>query len=104
MVGGSILGVQITVTNFPPLAVGAGVHDGRLWHGSDRNCSPGPRRGLGIHFAPAEATFKSADGNTLAHKISREASTCDNETNILELNQNLFPITFAPPGLYECDK
>lgn len=38
---------------------GAGVHDGRTWHGSGPNTSARPRRGIGLHFVPAEcAAFK----------------------------------------------
>ena len=50
-------------------AGGAGIHNGRLWHGSDQNSSATrPRRGLGIHFVPASARFREPQGHTLAHK------------------------------------
>lgn len=40
-------------------AGGAGIHNGRTWHGSGSNDSPTkPRRGIGIHFVPADAIFK----------------------------------------------
>ena len=40
-------------------AGGAGIHNGRLWHGSGPNRSKSlPRRGLGIHFVPADARFR----------------------------------------------
>ena len=39
-------------------AGGASLHDGRTWHGSGPTASAAaPRRGLGIHFVPACATF-----------------------------------------------
>jgi len=79
-----------TVTVAVPIG-GAGIHDGRLWHGSDRNNSSGPRRGLGIHFAPAQATFNNTQGNTLAHKIARKQSTQVIDT---QLDPDIFPITF----------
>ena len=45
-------------------AGGAGVHNGRTWHGSGKNESPTkPRRGIGIHFVPADATFKEDLGD-----------------------------------------
>mmetsp|Transcript_47772 Transcript_47772/g.109946 ORF Transcript_47772/g.109946 Transcript_47772/m.109946 type:complete len:294 (+) Transcript_47772:99-980(+) len=39
---------------------GAGLHDGRTWHGSGPNHSADqPRRGVGLHYIPAECvTFK----------------------------------------------
>jgi ectoine hydroxylase-related dioxygenase (phytanoyl-CoA dioxygenase family) len=39
-------------------AGGAGIHNGRTWHGSGPNATDRPRRGLGIHFVPASATFR----------------------------------------------
>jgi len=70
---------------------GAGIHDGRLWHGSDRNQSQGPRRGLGIHFAPADATFRDyAGGKTLAHKIAGQSDKLQSA----DLPHELFPITY----------
>eukprot|EP00439_Symbiodinium_sp_Y106_P056159 s546_g7.t2 len=39
---------------------GAGIHDGRTWHGSGDNKSQGNcRRGLGIHFVPADVAFRT---------------------------------------------
>ena len=40
-------------------AGGAGIHNGRTWHGSGKNeSSTRPRRGVGIHFVPSDATFR----------------------------------------------
>ena len=39
-------------------AGGISVHDGRTWHGSGVNKSALPRRGIGIHFAPADIVFR----------------------------------------------
>ena len=49
---------------------GVGIHDGRLWHGSGANTTRDkPRRGLGIHFIPADARFRDASADcTLAHQ------------------------------------
>lgn len=39
-------------------AGGVSVHHGRTWHGSGKNKSKDlPRRGLGLHFVPAEVRF-----------------------------------------------
>jgi len=40
-------------------AGGAGVHNGRTWHGSGPNTSKNARRGIGIHFVPANSRFCS---------------------------------------------
>ena len=67
---------------------GAGIHNGRLWHGSGKNASSTrPRRGLGIHFVPASARFRDGESTTMAHR-SRVGSS-------LELPEDSFPITFA---------
>lgn len=87
---------------------GCGVHDGRLWHGSDRNKSKTrARRGLGIHFVPAEARFKNAMGTTLAHKVrARSTSAADAASGDIravspstdDLPPDLFPVTYRPPS------
>jgi ectoine hydroxylase-related dioxygenase (phytanoyl-CoA dioxygenase family) len=39
---------------------GMSIHHGKVWHGSSKNNSKNrPRRGLGMHFVPAEARFTS---------------------------------------------
>ncbi|KAA8494628.1 putative alpha-ketoglutarate-dependent hypophosphite dioxygenase [Porphyridium purpureum] len=41
-------------------AGGIAVHDGRTWHGSGKNqSSTKPRRGLGMHFVPANVRFRA---------------------------------------------
>ncbi len=72
-------------------AGGAGVHNGRLWHGSGKNESATlPRRGLGIHFVPACARFRDAANGprTIAHEFAVEGGGN-------ELPQASFPITWA---------
>lgn len=101
-------------------AGGCGIHNGRLWHGSGRNASPKrPRRGLGIHFVPADARFREAEGRTLAHGIAaahakarrgsaaddavpsdaspRAHTHCDDEQRLLL--PELFPVTWLASGL-----
>jgi hypothetical protein len=44
-------------------AGGLSIHDGKVWHGSSKNASQTrPRRGLGMHFVPANVRF-TADAN-----------------------------------------
>ena len=71
-------------------AGGVSIHDGRIWHGSGANNRKGsPRRGLGIHFVPAHARFKSINVKGQMWKDCQVANT-------LELCQNKLPITYAP--------
>lgn len=73
---------------------GCGIHNGRLWHGSGANASATkPRRGLGIHFVPADARFAHAAGSTLAHHLRPPA-----EAAATEMSEALFPITWPPPA------
>ena len=70
---------------------GAGIHNGRLWHGSGRNRSrTQPRRGLGIHFVPADARFRDAENGyeTLAHRF-RDPSGGN------ALPDHAFPVTWT---------
>jgi phytanoyl-CoA hydroxylase len=54
-------GVQDTLSSISMaglLAGGMSIHDGRTWHGSAANTSTTkPRRGLGLHFVPANIVF-----------------------------------------------
>ena len=70
---------------------GAGIHNGRLWHGSGPNSSTSrPRRGLGIHFVPGDAQFRDAQaGTTLAHKFCAADGSA-------ALPAEMFPITWSP--------
>ena len=46
-------------------AGGCGIHNGRTWHGSGGNSSrTKPRRGLGVHFVPANAVFRDVSSRT----------------------------------------
>jgi phytanoyl-CoA hydroxylase len=50
---------HLTFSTVDVKAGGAAIHNGRTWHGSGPNSnSKRPRRGLGIHFIPASATFR----------------------------------------------
>ena len=71
-------------------AGGCGIHNGRLWHGSGPNASKTrARRGLGIHFVPADACFREASGRTLAHRFAMgEGCT--------KMPEEHFPITWSP--------
>lgn len=79
-------------------AGGISIHDGRTWHGSGPNRSKSrPRRGLGLHFVPANVRF-IAD----AAKSRLWKSYLDNESvepHEIELPEDDFPITWLPDRL-----
>ena len=78
---------QLIVKQVNVKAGGCGIHDGRTWHGSDRNKSTtNPRRGLGIHFVPANATFKDGQLGKMWARFRTEGS------NVMPEDE--FPITF----------
>ena len=73
-------------------AGGASIHDGRTWHGSGPNDSRNaPRRGLGLHFVPACATF--APGVELG-KLWAPLKRPDSDA----LPDELLPVTWTPTG------
>ena len=83
---------ELEVRRVEVSAGGGSVHNGRLWHGSGPNASKDlPRRGLGIHFVPAEARFRDDTdylGKLFApHKV--EGS--------LDLPDAAFPCHWLPP-------
>lgn len=82
---------QLHIERLAVRAGGVGIHNGRLWHGSGPNSSATkPRRGLGIHFVPADARLRDPDaGTTLAHRF-RAADGSDT------LPHESFPVTWQP--------
>lgn len=72
-------------------AGGAGIHNGRLWHGSGANRSATcPRRGLGLHFVPGDAVFRVVQGGrTLAHRQVGQDFVGPG------LPDQLFPVTYV---------
>jgi hypothetical protein len=74
------------------LAGGLSVHNGRTWHGSARNSSTvRPRRGLGLHFVPAEVKFTSA-----AKKSSLWRRYVNDHPHSGQLPDDDFPVTWHP--------
>ena len=77
--------LHIHQVNVP--AGGGAIHNGKTWHGSDRNRSTKqPRRGLGIHFVPACAQFKDGELGRMWGKHRIEGSN--------EMPDDQFPVTF----------
>lgn len=85
------------------------IHDGRTWHGSGRNESRcRPRRGLGLHFIPANSqlTPEAAhsrlwrryveDYNKTDHQNLNELTSTTTTTTLIPLSEEDFPITWTP--------
>lgn len=88
---------ELAIQRLAVRAGGAGIHNGRLWHGSGKNASANrPRRGLGIHFVPADARFRDAEGGyaTQAHRFRDPAGGN-------RLPPECFPVTWAPELIVE---
>lgn len=83
---------ELVVSMAHTAAGGASIHDGRTWHGSGPNDSRNaPRRGLGLHFVPACATF--APGVELG-KLWAPLKRPDSDA----LPDELLPVTWTPTG------
>ena len=73
------------------------IHNGNTWHGSGKNTSSKPRRGLGLHYVPAqvkfteEARFSSLWRRYLIHDAEDE--THKNASDVI-LNKDDFPVIF----------
>ena len=80
------------------LAGGISIHDGRCWHGSGSNRSEcNPRRGLGLHFVPAEVRFTADAAKSRLYRSYVEPCI-ESGQNIgdIELPEEDFPIVWTP--------
>jgi Phytanoyl-CoA dioxygenase (PhyH) len=77
-------------------AGGISIHDGRTWHGSGRNNSCNrPRRGLGIHFVPANVRFTPDATKSRLWKHYVEGAISNDDVSKVELSDEDFPITWG---------
>ena len=84
------------------------IHHGKLWHGSPKNTSTfKPRRGIGLHFVPADVKFTlEARHSKLWSKYVTATKTKDSEDvddhnddidpSQIELPEDDFPIVYQP--------
>ena len=75
-------------------AGGISIHDGRTWHGSSKNRSKNrPRRGLGLHFVPANVRFTEA-----ARKSSLWRSYVQDvdDPSRVAIDMDDFPLVWTP--------
>jgi phytanoyl-CoA hydroxylase len=75
-------------------AGGLSIHDGLTWHGSGKNTSKTkPRRGLGLHFVPAEIEFtKEASKSRLWRSYVEDIE----DSTDVPISDEDFPITWQP--------
>lgn len=73
-------------------AGGISIHNGRTWHGSGKNKTTNrPRRGLGLHFVPAEVQFTA---EAVKSSLWRQYVTGDGNPESVILPPEDFPLTW----------
>eukprot|EP00985_Skeletonema_marinoi_P001432 scaffold570_cov136-Skeletonema_marinoi.AAC.23 len=80
-------------------AGGLSIHHGKTWHGSGKNASNDrPRRGLGLHFVPAEVKFIKEDAkkSKLWRKYVAEEDTDDDDSPTINVTDDDFPLVWTP--------
>jgi len=85
---------DIDIVSMAGLAAGGiSIHDGRTWHGSGKNTSgTRPRRGLGLHYVPANVKFTKEARNSKLWKAYVSEDDDDFETR--ELPEEDFPVVW----------
>lgn len=80
-------------------AGGLTMHHGKVWHGSGKNQSlERPRRGLGLHFVPAEAKWTTeARKSKLWRSCIPDEADCDEDLTQIELSEEHFPLVWKGP-------
>lgn len=75
-------------------AGGMSIHDGRTWHGSAKNTSKTrPRRGVGLHFVPAEARFTKEASKS---RLWRSYVEGVDDPSVVPISEEDFPIVWQP--------
>ena len=78
-------------------AGGLSIHHGKTWHGSGRNASADrPRRGLGLHFVPAEVEFIKVDAKKSKLWRKYVAEENDDDSSTINVPDDDFPLVWAP--------
>ena len=76
-------------------AGGMSIHNGKTWHGSSKNNSKKkPRRGLGLHFVPANVRFTSEASKSRLWRSYVE--NIDHPAALVELPEDDFPLVWVP--------
>eukprot|EP00970_Alexandrium_tamarense_P016998 scaffold7945_cov183-Alexandrium_tamarense.AAC.9 len=78
-------------------AGGISIHHGKTWHGSGRNNSTNrPRRGLGLHFVPAEVCFTIDARKSKLWSCYIPENVSDEDLKTAYLSEEDFPIVWRP--------
>lgn len=79
-------------------AGGMSIHDGRCWHGSGGNRSEcNPRRGLGLHFVPAEVRFTAdAAKSRLWRRYVEPHIESGEDVGDIRIPEEDFPLVWSP--------
>lgn len=76
-------------------AGGISIHNGKTWHGSAKNTSlDRPRRGLGMHYVPADVRFTKEARHSQLWRNYVPADVGDEELMKAELSEEDFPIAW----------
>mmetsp|Transcript_11563 Transcript_11563/g.16601 ORF Transcript_11563/g.16601 Transcript_11563/m.16601 type:complete len:330 (+) Transcript_11563:30-1019(+) len=72
------------------------IHNGKTWHGSGKNTSTKPRRGLGLHYVPAQVKFtEEARSSSLWRRyLINVEDEAHNSASEVILNKDDFPVIF----------
>lgn len=80
------------------------IHNGLIWHGSGKNKSTSqPRRGLGLHFVPANVKFtKEAEKSSLWKSYINSSPDDNIDPSQVELPEEDFPSSSSSSGWCCC--
>ena len=79
-------------------AGGISIHHGKTWHGSGKNRSKDrPRRGLGLHFVPAEVKFTENARKSSLWRSYVPDDVSDEDLLNTELSEEHFPLVWKRP-------
>lgn len=86
---------DLTICSMAGLSAGGiSIHDGRTWHGSSQNKSKDrPRRGLGLHFVPAQVHFTAEAAKS---RLWGRYVQDQEDATLVELPEDDFPVTWKP--------
>ena len=79
-------------------AGGISIHHGKCWHGSGKNRSKDrPRRGLGLHFVPANVRWTNEARHSKLWRDYIPADVSDEELANIDLSEEDFPLVWKRP-------
>ena len=97
---------DLEIVSLKGLPAGAlSIHKGRTWHGRGKNNSKiRPRRGLGLHFVPANVRFTADAYHSRLWRLYVENVLADGgDPSTVELPLRDFPIVWQPSSTFAAD-